>query len=406
MDFSLSEEEKTVRKSVSEFCETALTPHWIEMDEKGELPVSLISQMAEQGLVGSTVSTDYGGAGSSLLSAAIAAEQIAYSDPSLGSAVYVLLHNAWPYLLQKYGTQEAKEEILPRITAGEAVMGIWSTEAQGGSDVAGIRTLTAERKNKTWILNGEKSMVSFPDLIEKMPWGGGAFLIARTGDVEQRHKTITTFAFMARRGGGLAPGFEWTVLEEIGRHSVKTGPVRLKSVNVDQKYVIGKPNEGFRIAMEGFNLARCLIGVATIGAAKWVLDQGVNWIKERKVRGRPLSNYQGVSFPLADLHANLEAARLVCYNAAQLGDRYIRGDSNVSLQDVALASASAKLTAPQVALEVCQEVMKWFGGAAYFKDVPAFRVWRSIMSYVVGAEGTQNVMRQIISRNLLDSNSD
>ncbi|MFQ5711953.1 MAG: acyl-CoA dehydrogenase family protein, partial [Candidatus Geothermarchaeales archaeon] len=377
MDFKFSEEEEIFRKSVREFCQRHIAPKWVEMDEKGEISVDLIKAMAKQGMIGTLISPDYGGPGGSAVMATVAIEEVAYHDPSLATAVYLLLHNSWPYIFQVYGEEEAKEEILPRITRGEAAFGIASTEAQGGSDVAGIRTLTARRRDaKTWVVNGEKTIVSGSSAVERLPWGGGWFLVARTGPVEERHRSITNFAFLARRGGDRVPGCEYEVFEEIGRHGIKTGTITFKDAEVEDKYRIGEENRGFRIAMQGFNLARCLVGIASIGCAKWALDQAVEWVRERKLWGKPISAFQGVSFKFAELYAEVEAARLLCYRAAWLADRYyLEKDPSVSMRDIAIAAACAKMKAPEAAMRVCEEVMKWHGGMAYFKELPLYRAW-------------------------------
>jgi acyl-CoA dehydrogenase len=205
-----------------------------------------------------------------------------------------------------------------------------------------------------------------------------------------------------KKNGERLPGFEYSVYEEIGRHSVKTGAVTFTDFEVDDKYRIGNVNEGFRIAMEGFNLARSLVGVASVGVARWALDEGLRWIKERKLWGKPIAAFQGVNFKFAELYAELEAVKWLCYKAAWLADRYYRmKDRNISLKDVALAAAAAKLRAPELAAEICCEVMKWHGGMAYFKEVPVYRAWEGVMSYIVGAEGSQNIMKYIIARNII-----
>lgn len=403
MDFRLSEEEDLFRASVKEFCEKNITPVWVDIDEKGEIPVSLIKAMADQGLIAPIISSEYGGSEGSCLMAALSIEEIAYAEPSVSTAVYLLLHTAWPFILQQYGSEDAKREILPKICKGEGFFGIASTESQGGSDVSTFRTLTAKQTdNKKWILNGEKVLISGMDNVKRLPWGGGWFTIARSGSLDLKHKTLTAFAFLAKKNGETVPGYEYSNYPEIGRHGIHTGGINLSSIEIEDKYRIGEVNEGFKLAMEGFNLARCLIGGASIGVARWVLDYIKDWIKERKVWGKPLAQNQGISFKYADLYAEVEAARLLVYKAAQLADRfYLKKDPTVSLTDVAIASACAKLKAPEIAVRTCEEALKIYGGMGYFKEVPLYRAWLGIFSYVIGAEGAQNIMRYIIARNII-----
>lgn len=400
MDFALSQEEAQFRNSVREFGERYIKPHWVELDEGKYSLLELIPRLAEQGLVGLTISSKYGGSEGSFLMAAIAAEELAYADPSLAVPVYFLLEVAWPFIVQRYAKDSVKEEVLPRLVKGEAWIGIASTEPQGGSDVAGERT-EARFVDGKWYVSGEKSMVTGVSLALKLPYGGGFVTITRTGSVEARHRAITTFLLMVKRNGVLNMGFESREWDEWGRHGIPTNYLKLNNTPVDPDFVLGEVNGGFKVVMEGFDVARTLIGAAAIGAARWLLDQGRDWIKQRVVFGKPIASYQAVSFRYAELYARLEAARFMVYRAAWLADKYYSGDSMVTIHDVAAAGAMAKMLAVEAAVDTGLEVMKWFGGMSYFRETPIARALLGILSYYVGAEGTQNVMRLIIARELI-----
>lgn len=403
LDLGFSEDEAIFRKNIHEFFERRVAPSWVSIDERGEIPVDLLKELGKSGLIAMLVSPEYGGPGSSMVSSTIALEEAGYADPSLATAVYLLVSTAWPYMVQLYGSEEAKSEILPKVASGEGFFGIASTEAQGGSDIAGFRTMRASRrKDGEWVISGEKSIVGGMVDVERLPWGGGWFLITRSGAVDDRHRSLTTFAFLAKKDGKKVDGYEYHIMEEVGRHGVKTGSIRLSDVAVDDRYRLGEVNGGFRVAMQGFNLARCLVGAASVGAARWALDRGLDWLKQRNMRDRPLASYQGVNFRFADLYAELDAARLLCYKAAWLADRYyFKKDPTVSVNDIAVASACAKLKAPEAAFQVFQEVMKWHGGMSFFKDLPFHRGLLGVLAYLVGAEGSQNVMRYLIARNIM-----
>lgn len=168
--------------------------------------------------------------------------------------------------------------------------------------------------------------------------------------------------------------------------------------------MLGEVNNGFKIVMEGFDVARTLIGAAALGTARWMLEQGREWIRSRVVFGKPISSYQSISFKYAELSTRLEAARLMVYRAAWLADKFYRGgDSSVSILDIANAGgAMAKMLAVEAAIDVGLEVMKWFGGVSYFKETPPIaRAFLGALSYYVGAEGTQNIMRLIVARGLI-----
>ncbi len=402
MDFRLSEDERIFRDNVAEFCRKVIAPKWIEIDEQGRIEPELLRRMGEMGLLGLTLSEEYGGQEGRFLEAAIAGEELAYHAPALSLAVLYLIECSWPYIVQRYGQEEAKSEVLPHICRGEAALGIASTEAHGGSNVAGVLLRAERRDDGKWVLSGEKSMVSLPTVIDSLPWGGGWFLISRSGDPALQHKTITCFVALMKRAGVRDERITYQPWTEFARRGLDTSVIRFNGVEVDDRYRVGEVNGGFKIAMEGFNLARSMIGAVCVGCARWLLEQGIEWMKNRRVFGKPIAAYQGINFKLADFWKELEAARLLCYKAAWVADRYYRErDPTVKLGDVAKISAAAKLKCAGLAVDIGEEVMKWFGGAAYFKETPIFRAWLAAFSYVVGAEGTENIMRYIIAREVL-----
>lgn len=399
MDFGLSREESLFRDSVRELGERYIKPYWVDLDEGKYSLLNIIPRLAEHGLVGLTLSSKYGGSEGSFLMAAIAAEELAYADPSLAVPVYFLLETAWPFIVQRYARDSVKEEVLPRLTKGEAWIGIASTEPQGGSDVASERT-EARLVNGKFVVSGEKNMVTGVSIALNLPYGGGFVTITRTGSLEAKHRAITTMLLMIKRNGIINQGFESKDYEEWGRRGIPTGYLRLNGITVDPDFVLGEVNGGFKIAMEGFDVARTLIGAAALGTTRWMLEQGKEWAKNRVVFGKPISSYQAISFKYAELSTRLEAARLMVYKAAWLADEFYRGGS-ISILDVANAGAMAKMLAVELAIDAGLEVMKWFGGVSYFKETPIARALLGALSYYVGAEGTQNIMRLIIARNLI-----
>lgn len=401
MDFALSPEERLFLENVRSAVERHVAPHWVDLDS-GRYPLErVIAGLAQSGLAGFTIGEEYGGQGGSFLMAALAAEEIAYGDPSMSSAVYFLLECTWPYMVQLYGSDEAKRQVLPEVAAGRAFIGIASTEPHGGSDVAGTTTLAREGSDG-WRLYGEKSMVTGVSTALGLPYGGGFVTVARTGPQEDRHRAITLFLAMVKEGGEVRAGFRHRDHEELGRGGIPTAYLYLEGLEVPRQHVVGPLNGGFKVAMEGFNLARAIIGAASIGVARWLLDRAREWVKERKVFDRPIAAYQGISFKYAELYARLEATRLAVYRAAWLADKYYREAApGYTVHDVAAAGAVAKYLAVGLAVEVGLEVMKWFGGASYFRELPVNRALLGALSYYVGAEGAENIMKLIIARNLL-----
>jgi len=401
LDFRFTEEEELFRRSVREFCQKHIEPVWVDIDEKREIPIELYNRMADQGLLGIPIKPEYGGPGGTVTMAAIAVEEIAYADPSVAVAVYTLLQNGWPLALQLFGNEEAKSEILPKVVKNEAFFGIATTESQGGSDLGGIK-VTAEKKGENWVLNGEKMYISGVGEIEKLPWGGGWWLLARTGPLEEGHRALTVYAFLAKKDGKVVEGYEPTLVDEIGRGGLTTGGFNLTNVEVEDKYRVGDVNRGFYLSMEGFNIARILVAAACIGAGRWALDQAVEWFKQRKLFGQHISAFQGVSFKFAELYTRLEAAKFFVYKAAWMADKiYLEKDPTFKPMDLNVPASMAKMMAPETCVAIIEETMKWYGAYGYSKECPLYRALLGTFSYVIGAEGAQNIMRYIIARDII-----
>lgn len=404
MDFSLTTEQKLLVNSIREFCVKNIDPNWVKMDDEGRIPIGVVKGLAELGVHGGVLSEEFGGSGMSFLDVALVQEELSSHDPTLVTAGVMGLSNSWPYIVQLYGSDEAKGELLPKITSGEAVLGIASTEAQGGTDLAGIQRVQARRiDGGKWVIEGEKSIVSGGALIDAMPWGGGWFILTRTAPIETRHKGLTNFILYRKRNGEIVRGVNYGRYKHMGRHALDSDILTIERAEVEDKYRVGGVNEGFRVAVEGFNLGRTFIGGSILGGVKWLINQGLQWIKERKLFGQPLASYQGISFELAKIYEELEAARLLVYKAAWLADRYYKyRDPTVKPIDIGVAGATAKTKATEVALKASEEIMQWFGGMAYFTELPIFRALLGAFAYIQGAEGAPKALRDLIARSLVE----
>ncbi len=398
VDFSFSPEEELFRESVSIALEGLVGGgRWAELDEAGVIPVDVIRGLGEQGLLALTAPEDLGGQGGSWVEAAIALEEIGRSDPSMSLAVFTLLNNAWPFILSMYGRPEVAGPVVEAVARGEGFYGIASTEPTGGSDVAGLRT-RAEKSGGAYRVRGEKILISgVREALEQLPLGGWT-LLARTGG--EGHRGLTAFAFIARRGESIVDGLEYELLDTIGRKGISTGILRLEGVEIPEEAVLGSEGRGFYIAMEGFTLARILVAAANVGAARWALERAVEWARERRLfGGRPIASFQGVSFPLAEASVELEAARLLVYRAAWTADRYYRDEA--SREQLNYYSAASKIKAVEAAFKTFEVAMKTLGGISYVKETNLHRGLLGALSYLVGAEGSQNVMRYIVARELI-----
>jgi len=395
VDFSWTEEQRLWRRAVRNFAQNEIAPRVREIDEEEHIPRDIIDGMADMGLLAPTVGEEYGGAGADWMMAAIAAEELGRADISLAVPVLYLVEAAWGFIFYQYGSERLKEAYLPRVTRGEAFLGIATTEPEGGSDILGACRTTAEKDGDEWVFNGEKTYIS--GVRESRAWGGIHLLLARTAEVEEAgHKSFTFFALPLKDTEGITP----TYFDDMGRMGISTGGFALEDVRLPADHQVGGFNRGFYHAMEGFSAARTLIGATCIGAAEAVLEMGKEHITMRHAFGRPIASYEGVQFPLANLYTDLEGTKLSTYKAAWTMDQKYRHDA-ATHHDIALAAAMTKLKAPILGFEIMNEVADWFGAMAYTKECPVEMGIRGIRSYSIGAEGTPNIMRIIIARELL-----
>jgi acyl-CoA dehydrogenase len=392
MDFSYSEEQELIRRKVREFCGEQISPRIAEIDETGEIPRDIIDEMGSKGLFGLTLSREYGGSSSGFMKAAIAAEELGRADISMAVAVYFVVTAGWSFILDRYGTDQAKGELLPAVAAGRSFLGIASTEASGGSDIASTST-TLVKTDKGMVIHGTKTYIS--GVSEAAKYGGGYVTVVST-DPGQRHRGISLCYLPVRGQAGVSVISQ----RQMGREGISNGFIKMESAVVPHHYLIGEWNRGFYYAMEGFNCARTLVAAACIGAADGVLEAGISHLKRRKVFNTPLAGFEGIRFQLADSHLRLETARLLVQKAAWMLDTMYAG-GGVSRGDVTRTVAAAKIAAPTAAFEIIRDVMMWHGARGYSRAAGLERGLRGVASYLMGAEGAQNIMKVIIARELL-----
>lgn len=392
MDFSFTEEQELFRKSVREFCEKKIAPKANEIDEKGEIPQDVLKDMAAFGLLGITISQEYGGSGADFITTAIAAEEIARADMSMSTAVYYLVEAGWGFLMERYASKRAKEEILPQVTKGEKFLGIASTEASGGSDITSISTIMKKRDEKL-IVKGAKTFIS--GVREAAQFGGGYVTVVKTSP-ELAHKGLSLCYLPIKDTAGITT----STSKQMGREGISTGIITINNVEIPAHYLIGEWNSGFYYLMEGFNCARTLVAAACIGAAERALELGTEYIKERHAFGTSLAKFEGVQFQLAEDYVKLESARLLVHKAAWMLDQTYAGN-RFSYKEVNKAVAAAKLNAPTVAFDIIKNVIIWHGAYGYTREAGLEKGLRGVTSYIVGAEGAQNIMKIIIGREIL-----
>lgn len=373
----LSEEEAMFQSSVRQFAKDRLAPHVRAMDEAGVFRKELIREMFALGLMSIDVPEDHGGQGGSFFQTILAIEELAKVDPS--ASVIVDVHNTlFNNAIQRWGTPEQQRAILPR-ACKEALASYALSEAGSGSDAFALATRAIEDGNdyvlsgrKLWITNAAESTF---------------FLVFATVDPEAGYKGIT--AFLIERS---TPGFTVGKKEDkLGIRASSTCELILDNCRVPKANVLGAVGQGYKVAMETLNQGRIGIGAQLVGLAQGALDHAIAYSKQRKQFGRPISEFQGVQFELAEMAVDTEAARLLVYNAARLKDA---GKPYVT------EAAMAKYFASQIAERVASRAVEVFGGAGFTKDSPVEKLYRDAK---IGRiyEGTSNMQRLTIAKQLL-----
>ncbi len=360
-----------------------------ENDTNHELPKSLIKGMGDMGLLLLTIPEEDGGSGADWVTATIAAEEMGYADISVASAVFYLVQASWGYVVNRLASDVVKEGYIKRATRGEGFIGIGVTEPGGGSDVAGYKT-ELKPDGDGWVVNGEKSYIS--GTAESVEMDGGYF-VSGYNDRSRGHRGMTAvFVPINQEGVEITKRFD-----NMGRMAISTGGFKMTDVKVSKEYQLGDTNRGFYLTMEGFDAARLLVSASCIGAAQRSIEIGMDYIKERQAFGQPIAKYQGIQFDLADMVAHGEAIKQLIYKTAWMLDQKYKHDTFTALE-LSKYISMCKYLAPHHALDTFRRVMYWFGAYGYTKECPLEMGMRGVMSYCIGAEGSQNIQKIVIAR--------
>ncbi len=373
----LSDEESAFRDAVASFVNGEIRPRVGAMERAAKLDPDLIPKYFELGMMGIQVPEKYGGGGGSLMMVTLAVEEISKCDAA--AAIVVDVQNtlvAYPILV--YGTEEQRTRYLPRLC--ENTVGAYAlSEAGSGSDAFGLAT-RAEQKGDKWILTGRKLWITNGA-------EAGVFIVFANADPSKGYKGIT--AFIVEK---TFPGFSVGKKEDkLGIRASSTTELILDGVEVPACNVLGPVGTGYKIAMETLNEGRIGIGAQMIGNAEGALAAAVTYVKERKQFGKALGDFQGVQFQLAQVATELEAARLMVYNAARLKEAGL---------DIAREAAMAKLYASQVCERVTSLALELFGGYGYTKEFPVEKFYRDAKIGKI-YEGTSNMQLSTIAKALL-----
>jgi alkylation response protein AidB-like acyl-CoA dehydrogenase len=373
----LSEEEVMFRDAVAAFAEEEVRPRVMEMEIAGKIDPALLPKYFELGLMGIEVPERYGGASGSLFMVTLAVEEISKVDAA-AAIVCDVQNTLVNYPINQYGTEAQKAKYLPLLTS-EIVGAYALSESGSGSDAFGLAT-RAEKRADHWVLRGQKLWITNGA-------EAGVFVVFANADPAAGHRGITAF-IVERDFKGFTVGKKE---DKLGIRASSTTELLLDDCEVPEENVLGPVGQGYKIAINTLNEGRIGIGAQMIGVAQGALNATIRYLNERKQFGKPLAEFQGIQFQIAQAATDLEAARLMVYNAARLKD---------AGKDIAREGAMAKLFSSQVCERVTSLCVELFGGYGYTKDYPVEKYYRDAK---IGAiyEGTSNMQLQTIAKALL-----
>ena len=380
MHFALTDEQAAIQETALTFAKERIAPFAGEWDENSHFPVDVIRQTAALGMAAIYVPAEQGGSGLSRLDAALIMEALAYGCPSISA--YISIHNMVAWMVGKYGSDAQCQTWMPKLASMEWLSSYCLTEPGAGSDAAALKT-SAKRSGDQYVLNGTKQFIS----------GAGSsdfyFVFARTGD--DGAGGVSAFAVMKN-----APGLSFGALEKkMGWNAQPTRQVIFDNCKVPVANRIGEEGHGFKFAMSGLDGGRINIGACSLGAAWSGLDKSRQYALERKAFGRAIADFQALQFKIADMATELDAARLLIYRAADALDR---ADPQATLY-----SAMGKRLATDLGFKIVNDALQVHGGYGYLKDYGIEKLVRDLRVHQI-LEGTNEIMRVVISRKVLGGN--
>jgi cyclohexanecarboxyl-CoA dehydrogenase len=380
MEFSLTPEQETLVRTLRLFARRELGSRSGQWDKTGEFPWDAWKQMAELGLFGLRVPAAYGGQEADLVTTGLAIEEIGRGDFSCTYGMQlaalggeIIGHNA---------PEEVRQRWLPPLVTGEVVLAIALTEPSVGSDAANL-SCRAVRDGDEYVITGEKSGISLGMVAH-------AVMLFATTEPAAKARGVTAFLVPLD-----APGVSRSPLRDLGSRAVARSVLAFDHVRVPLSHRLGEEGAGFYQVMRGFDFNRVLIALACLGAAQTSLDETMQYVKERKAFGRPIVQFEGVSFPIAEAATHIEAARLLSYRALWLADRGERHTKE---------SAMVKWWAPRLAVDVIHQCLLLHGHYGYTDELPFEQRLRDVIGLEIG-DGTAEVMKLVVARELMGRES-
>ncbi len=377
MEFTLNEEQAAIVEMVRDFAESEIAPFALDWDRDKHFPVDVLRKGGELGLGGICVSDELGGAGLSRLDAVLIFEALARACPTISS--YISIHNMCAWMIDRFGAAELRQQWLPDLVGMQKLASYCLTEPGAGSDAAALKT-RASREGDHYVLNGQKQFIS----------GAGAadlyLVMARTGGAGP--KGVSALLVPSD-----VPGLSFGANErKMGWNAQPTRAVMFENVRIPATFRLGEEGQGFAIAMAGLDGGRLNIAAASLGGAQSAFEKALAYVQERHAFEQPLAGFQAVQFRLADMQIDLEASRTFLWRAATLLDR---GDPQATM-----FCAMAKRLVTDRCYAVADQALQLHGGYGYLADFGIEKIVRDLRVHQI-LEGTNEIMRVIVSRNLL-----
>lgn len=374
MGYILTDDQLAFRETARRFAQERLAPSYLERARKQVLEPEIMREMGALGLIAPDLAEEHGGLGQSALTAGVITEQIAYADFNMS---YVqLLGSLMGGMVARFASPDIAREWLPKVVAGERIIGLGLTEPRGGSDAAGLQ-LRAERSGNGWRLNGEKTSMSFSTQAD------AAVIFARTGGRGTTAKGVSAFFVDLNE-----KGVKRTEFDDIGTRPVGRGSVFFDDVHVPAECLMAEEGRAFGTIMNGFDYSRALIGLECIAPAQASVDETWDYVRQREAFGTTIAQFQGVSFPLAEAETQLSMMRQMCYHTLALRDAGLPHTSE---------AAMCKWYMPKTACEIIHQCLILHGHYGYTTDLPFHQRYNDVLGLQIG-DGTAQIQKVVIAR--------
>jgi short-chain 2-methylacyl-CoA dehydrogenase len=379
VNFELSDEQRLVRDTVREFARAEVAPVAEELDRTKAFPYDLVAKLGALGLMGIPFPAEYGGGGADTLSYALCVEELARVDSSV--CITLAAHTSLGTMpIHLWGSEEQKAEWLPPLCAGERLAAFGLTEPEAGSDAGATRT-RARLVDGEWVIDGAKQFITNSGT----EISGCVTITAVTGEHNDRREISNII--VPNGTPGYEPGEPY---RKMGWNASDTRPLTFSDCRVPESSLLGRRGEGFKNFLHILDGGRIGVAAMGVGLAQGALDEAISYAKERRAFGQPISKFQAIQAKIADLSAQIEAARLLTYRAALEKDR---GES------FTLTAAQAKLVTGRLAVRATEEAVQIHGGYGYIEEYPVCRFYRDAKILTIG-EGTDEIQQMVIARQL------